>query len=571
MQSADHHLIWEPWLARAHERPDEAAVVHWSLTAPATVWSAKSLVAAAFEVAARLREAGVKPQEVCAIILRHHLQFYPIYLGIVFAGAVPAVLPYPNPRLHPDKFRHGLEGMLTGSGFDWILTEDDLIPLLGKVKEEAGRLFRGILYPLQWTREPSAFEASPLPSELPYQASSQDACLLQHSSGTTGLQKPIMLSHQSVVNHLHRYAEAIAVTAEDKVASWLPLYHDMGLIAGFHLPLAAGIPLIQVNPFEWVQSPLCLLKVMAEYHASLAWLPNFSYNLMAARVDAEAIKGTRLDCVRLLVNCSERVRADSHRRFSEAFAPYGLRPEALGASYAMAEATFAVTQTPPSQPARERYADAAALARGRFVECASTDANAAALSSSGKLLQGCDIRIVGPSGSDIADGEVGSILIRSESLFSGYRNYPEKTRGALRDGWYISGDMGFRIDGDYYVIGRSKDVIIVAGKNIYPEDIETAVSDLAGVIPGRVVAVGVENQQAGTEDIWVIAESEISDDATLKALKRTILSAGIRADVTIARVILVPPRWLIKSSSGKLSRQANRDRAREIPPEMARA
>jgi fatty-acyl-CoA synthase len=173
------------------------------------------------------------------------------------------------------------------------------------------------------------------------------------------------------------------------------------------------------------------------------------------------------------------------------------------------ELTFAVTQTTPSRPARVRYADAAALSRGRFVECAPTAANATALLSSGRLLDGCAIRIIDGSENELDDGHIGSILIKSESLFTEYRNYPAKTREAFRDGWYISGDLGFRLDDEYYVIGRSKDVIIVAGKNIYPEDVEMAV--------------------------------------------------------------LVPPRWLIKSSSGKLSRQTNRDRARDMPHELVRA
>src|SRR5207245_1960682 len=162
---------------------------------------------------------------------------------------------------------------------------------------------------------------------------------------------------------------------------------------------------------------------------------------------------------------------------------------------------------------------------------------------------------------DVPAGRVGEVAISSVSLFDGYRNYPEKTVEVMQDGWYYSGDYGFVHEGEVFVIGRKKDVIIVAGNNVFPEDTEDAVSQVQGVIPGRVVAFGAEDERIGTEVLCVIAETEVATDAEKKALRLAIVKAGMSIDVTISRVYLVPPRWLIKSSSGKPARSTNKVRA----------
>jgi fatty-acyl-CoA synthase len=183
--------------------------------------------------------------------------------------------------------------------------------------------------------------------------------------------------------------------------------------------------------------------------------------------------------------------------------------------------------------------------------------------SSGQPIPGCRAVVLLEHGQSAPDGTIGEIAIQSGSLFDGYRNNPEKTAEVLRDGWYLSGDYGFRFEDEFYIIGRKKDVIIVAGKNIYPEDIEDALLDVPGVIPGRVVAFGAEDETAGTEQICVIVETEAADPEPRETIRKAIVQAGMQIDVTIARVYLAPPRWLIKSSAGKPSRSANRQRILE--------
>jgi acyl-CoA synthetase (AMP-forming)/AMP-acid ligase II len=545
--------VWHHWCRHAAHEPEREAIVHYEASGEPVRWTRGALIAAARSVARQLAGAGIRPGEVCGLIVRHHPHFYPIYLGVCALGALPAVLPYPNARLHPEKFRSGIEGMARKSGLDWILTERELEAMLSPLVAGAGSSVRGLHFPLDW---PLAGDGSQdtVPTAYP------TTCLVQHSSGTTGLQKAIALSHRAVLDHVAHYADAVHLRAEDRIVSWLPLYHDMGLIAAFYLALTTGTPLVQMSPFEWVVAPSLLLSALASERGTLCWLPNFAYNHMVASIHDEDLEGVRLDGVRLFVNCSEMVRAESHRAFAHRFAPLGLRADALGACYAMAETTFAVTQTPPGQPARELLVDRAELAAGRVALAASPE-QGRLCTSSGQPIRGCEVRVVDESGEPLPAGRVGELIIRSESMFEGYRNDPATTARALRDGWYWSGDFGFTFEGEWYVVGRKKDLIIVAGRNLYPEDIEATVSGVPGVSPGRVVAVGIEDALKGTEEIWVITETEVEDPAQQRQLRQAITEAVMQIDVTVARVCLAPPRWLIKSSSGKPSRQANKERA----------
>jgi acyl-CoA synthetase (AMP-forming)/AMP-acid ligase II len=262
----------------------------------------------------------------------------------------------------------------------------------------------------------------------------------------------------------------------------------------------------------------------------------------------------------MLINCSEPVRAESHEKFYRKFHPYGIRREVLAACYAMAETTFAATQTAPNVESRKVFVDREALAQGR-VQIVEGDKAARVCVSSGAPISGCEMRIISESGEFLPEGSVGEIAIRSVSLFDGYRNNPEKTGEVLKDGWYFSGDYGFLYQDEFYIIGRKKDIIIIAGNNIYPEDIEDAVSQIPEVIPGRVISFGIEDERSGTEQVCVIAESKVESEAEKKRLRLTIREEGMGIDVSIGRVYLAPPRWLIKSSSGKPSRNANKERA----------
>lgn len=555
---AETGTIWHRWCENADKSPNAVAIVHWRAGEIPLRWTWGELVGTAKRYSAALISRGIQSGEVCGIISRHNPLFYPVYLGCVCAGALPAVLAYQNPRLHPEKFREGLEGMGRRSGLDWILTERALESVLQPLLGNGRSTIKGLQFPFERDEYLAGVEPGSLGEAVSVMWAS-DPLLLQHSSGTTGLQKPVLLSHGTVLGHVTQYAKFLAMSDADKIVSWLPLYHDMGLIAAFHLPLALGISTIQIDPFEWVVAPSLLLEAISAERATMTWLPNFAFSMMADKIKEEDLEGVTLDSCRMLINCSEPVRPRDQEKFFKRFAPIGLRREALSSCYAMAETTFAVTQTPPGREPATLAVDPQALSKGIASQVVN-GGKAKICASSGELIPGCEMRIVDEEFNDIEEGRVGEVLIKTPWMFNGYRNYPEKTAAAIRDGWYMSGDYGFRFGSEIYIIGRKKDIVIVAGNNIYPEDVEAAINDLDGVIPGRTVAFGEEDIEFGSERLSVVVETPLTDESKIKQLRTAILQAGMGIEVSITNIYLVPPRFLIKSSAGKPSRSANKDR-----------
>ena len=541
------------WADNARRLGDAPAVSHWADGKITHRYSWRTLFDEARQVASWLRSFGVTKGQVCALLLRPDPVFHPLYMGVVLAGAIPSVIAYPNERLHPQKFRDGLQAMAAKSGLDLILTDAELhgrfADLLDAPHIRVALINDGAWKSRQLLDAIDATTASP-----------DDTCLLQHSSGTTGLQKGVALSHRAVLEHAQRYGEAIELCARDSVASWLPLYHDMGLIAAFHVPLAFGIPLVQLDAFAWVVRPGELLLAIAHERATLCWLPNFAFNLIADRVRTSEIPVDACASLRLITSCSEPVRQSSIERLLDKLSPFGLEPSRIGASFAMAETTFAITQTPiGSAPAVEQVSRVS-IANGVAV-IATGDVTARSCVSSGQVISGCDVRVVDTGGVQVDDGTVGSIEVRSVSLFTGYHHNEAATARAFRDGWFVTGDMGYLRRGELFVIGREKDLIIVAGKNIYPEDVEDAVGRVDGVTAGRTVAFEIDDEQRGTGQIAVVVETAEQSLSELKALRSRVARVGTEFDVPINHVFFAEPRWLIKSSSGKLSRRDNGVRA----------
>ncbi|MCF6268123.1 MAG: AMP-binding protein [Melioribacteraceae bacterium] len=559
--SLQGETLWERWQYFAQTTPDKEAIIHWRAVEEPVRWTYSSLLETANKFSAYLKNIGVKKGDVCALIIRHDPYFYPLYLGITGIGALPSVLAYPNPRLHPDKFRQGLAGMALRSGLDWILTETALEEIILPFVENKDTTVNELYFPLEWDLERDInSETIQELSDIRAEIKPDEPMLLQHSSGTTGLQKPVVLSHVAILKHVENYGKSINLSADDKIVSWLPLYHDMGLIAAYHLALASGITMIQIDPFEWVLAPIILFMAVSEEKATLTWLPNFAYNLLADKLSDEDMEDLSLESLRMVCNCSEPVRSESHKKFKERFEQFGFNKNALAAMYAMAETTLTISQTTTGKQAEEISVDREMLASGT-IDLTDDEAIARVCVSSGKLIDECTLKIVDEFRNELSSDGVGEIAVKSVSMFSGYRNYPEKTAEVLDDeGWYYTGDIGFMHKDELYVIGRKKDIIIVAGNNIYPEDVEDVVSKVDGVIPGRVIAFGEDDIELGTEQVSVVAETRLITDDDFDKLRVAILRAGMEVSINIHNVYLVPPRWLIKSSSGKASRKANRQR-----------
>ncbi len=450
-----------------------------------------------------LRDQGVTAGDRVVIIMPQGIPAMTTFVGAMMLGAVPTFLAYPNFKIEPSKYRSGLAGVTANLKAKAVVI-DEAFPdeMLGHVSlDEGTRLLRA------GTGSVADDEDLVCPD-----IQAESLAFIQHSAGTTGLQKGVALTHAAVLRQLDHLAQALQIdAATDRIYSWLPLYHDMGLIACFMLPMVFHLPIVMQSPLDWVMHPETMLQIISEYKCTLAWLPNFAFQFAARRTPQRSRTQYDLSSVRALINCSEPVRAKSMSEFQNAFGAAGLKRTALQSSYAMAENVFAVTQSDLSQPSGPPclWADGPQFRSARQIVAVAEGApGAVAFTSSGRVLPRHEVRIASDSGGVLGDGCVGEILVKSDCLFEGYYNRPDLTAQAIIDGWYHTGDLGFCLEGELYVVGRKKDLLIIGGENIYPQDIEEIVASHSSVHDGRVIAMGLYNPDLGTEDIVVVAELE---------------------------------------------------------------
>jgi len=520
----------------------------------------------AYLQAAYFREQGLQPNETVILIMPQGVALMTAFVGAILLGAVPAILAYPTFKVEPSKYRFGLSGVSANLKAK-LLVVDASFPqdLLEYIR--VGDLCKLV-----------CAVASPDPAAevgfAPRAYDPRQLAFIQHSAGTTGLQKGVALSHAAVLRQLGHLTAALEITTGDRIYSWLPLYHDMGLIACFMLPMVSHLHVVMQSPTDWVMRPASMLRLISEHRCTIAWVPNFTLQFLARRVDVEDRKEFDLRSLRALINCSEPVRAASMDEFKAAFSACGLRPEALQSSYAMAENVFAVTQSATNRSGMPRrvWVESQAYYRDHVaVPVAENSSGSLCLVSSGECIPGNEVRVVSEDGCDLPHGRVGEILIRSDSMLEGYYNRPDLTSEALRDGWYWSGDLGFCLHEDLYVTGRKKDLIIVGGKNIYPQDIEEIVSSHPAIQDGRALACGVFDPELGTESIVVVAE--VKDENQLQdplPVEQAICNAIVAELGVAARgVYLKPPRWIVKSTAGKAARSTTREKLLAEHPELS--
>jgi fatty-acyl-CoA synthase len=511
-------------------------------------------------------EAGV-----VLLLLPHSVELFLLHIGLILEGRIPAILAWPTSRVDAEKYQRNILHQLRSLPAAQLVTLPKLAANLGP----------GLPYPATPIAVANAanLEKSFLHFEIDAAAERKrtvarapvDAVFLQFSGGTTGAQKAVVVTAPMLDAQLRRLAESVQFTGQDTVVSWLPLYHDMGLIGCLWFPLWHGAPSVQFSATDWLLSPDLLFRYMETYRGAFCWLPNFAFSYLASQ--RGRMKQTyRLDHVRGWISCSEPVRRASMEDFRRTFADWGVQAGSLQASYAMAENVFAVTQTrlgtpPPGFPRSGVKHRTAAYSHLAY------DVIDDVYVSSGQTLAGMEIRIV-DSDRLCEDAEPGEIQIRTESLFCGYWGNDGFTGNSVSAaGWYSTGDYGFLVRGELYVIGRMKDIVIVAGQNVFPEDVESIANTVEGIYPGRVVAFGVEDEQYGTETIVVIAELRGAYDAAIARELRREIQRAVLSGIGIAPryVYVVPERWIVKSTAGKISRRETRARFQQERENLTRA
>lgn len=515
------------------------------------------LLAGSQRVAQFLQANRVGSRDVVFCIFDTGLPLLFSFFGAVLAGAVPAILAFPTPKLDPAEYRRRLRLVTEYSRPAAVLTYPQLH---GEVTTMASG-YDFVKLVATWEQVEDVITGvgfEPAGSTL---ADSGSGAVLQYSSGTTGLQKGVLLSHAAITAHIESYAEALRLADDDTIVSWLPLYHDMGLIAALLLPVLTGTPLVLMSPFDWVVRPAALLKAISTHRATLTWLPNFAFNFLATKVRDEELAGVQLDSLRAVINCSEPMRVESHEMFVDRYSPLGLRPGALATCYAMAENTFAVTQGGIDGPPHVDVIDGGALTREWLARKATPGSpRSRQVLSAGRPIRGVDLQIVNEEGRALPPRSVGQIAIRSPFVLTEYYRRPDLTASAMSGEWFLTGDFGYLAEGELYVTGRKKDLIIVGGANLYPQDIEAAVDEVHGIHPGRTAAFGIPDA-SGTEAIAVVAEIESWAVADKDRVVRSIRDQVARAtDCVVRHIRLVERGWILKTSSGKVARQANKDK-----------
>jgi fatty-acyl-CoA synthase len=537
--------------------PDKVSVIMLHAGQPDRPVTYRNLVHGASGYIKTYQQNGIQPGEVVLLILQHGVDLLFAYYGAVLLGAIPSIMPFLTEKLLPERYRADLAALVAVTQPAVIVTYREFEPEVRAAIQPGKDSVRAVIVSDQ--------VSAPCPPLFPsfggLHRNPQDIALLQHSSGTTGLQKGVALSHQAVFNQLSNYSRVIHLAEADVFVSWLPLYHDMGLIACWLMPILMGHTLVLMSPFDWIRAPYRLFQAVSKYKGTLSWLPNFTYNFCAQKVRDRDLKGVDLSTWRFISNCSEPMRWESHKVFYERFRSIGLRYESLCTCYAMAENVFAVTQGGVDTPVVYEDIDRETLQAHKLARVAKPGQAVVRMMSAGQPIHNTDVRIIDSNGQRLADRKVGEVAIQSDCMLSGYFHRPDASEKAFLDGWFLTGDFGYLVDGELFITGRKKDLIIVGGKNIYPQDLELLAYEVPGVHAGRASAFGVFNEASGTEDVVMVAEVNVDDP-----LERQKIADGIRSTVTrgsavaLRYVHLVSHPWLVKTSSGKTARSANRDK-----------
>ena len=527
------------------------------------------LYSAAQSCAAELARRGVPPGGRVSLMLPTSRAFFVCYAGILLAGAIPVPIYPPFRADRIEEYAERQSAILNNAGVCLLLTF--------RRAESVAKLLKPRVGSLQSVVDAEKLLAAadkappPAPGALPAHLSGSrvrkgsDIALLQYTSGSTGDPKGVVLTHANLLANIRAIGEAVQLTSEDVGVSWLPLYHDMGLIGAWLTPLHYGIPLCVMSPLAFLTRPERWLQSFHKHGGTISAAPNFAYELCVRKIADKDMEGLDLSSWRAALNGAEPVNPETLERFEQRFAKYGFRREAQLPVYGLAEATLAVTVPQLDRGPRIDVIDREIFsAQGRAVP-ASANLATIAFVSSGEAVANHEIRVVDDDGREVADRTEGFLWFRGPSATSGYYDNPAATEklfplGPAADAWVNTGDRGYRADGELFVTGRVKDIIIKGGRNLYPHEVEELAGRVAGVRKGCIVAFGLRDSSSGTEKLLIVAESRESApsrQATIAAAITQEVSQGL--GLPPDRVELIPPGSIPKTSSGKLRREETRE------------
>jgi 1-acyl-sn-glycerol-3-phosphate acyltransferase len=503
-------------------------------------------------VAGGLRERGVSRGDTVALVLPTGLDFLRSFLGILLARAVPVPI-YPPVRLDRlEEYAARQSAILADAGVRLLVTVPRVRPVVSLLRPAVPTLADVV------TADDLAASGSPVSGP---EGDGSDPAFIQYTSGSTGQPKGVLLTHDNLLANIRAIAAGLEMRPTDVGVSWLPLYHDMGLIGSWLTCLHQGLPLTLLPPTAFLARPERWLWAIHERRGTLSPAPNFAYELCVRRIPDEAVEGLDLSSWRAALNGAEPVSPGTLARFARRFAPYGFRPEAMMPVYGLAECSVGLAVPPVGRgPRVDRVTREPFQRQGRADAADRDDPGALEFVSVGRELPQHEVRIVDDAGTDVAERMVGRLVFRGPSATSGYHRKPEATAAiTLPGGWLDSGDLAYRADGEIHVCGRRKDLIIKGGRNLVPQEIEEAAASVEGIRRGCVVAFGVENAALGTEGLVLVAETRVTEAMERERLMGAVTERVAEAvEVPPDQVVLVPPGAVPKTSSGKVRRAATK-------------
>ncbi len=516
-----------------------------------TDWSFAEVCKEARRIGASVQALGLAKGDRVALVLSSPEDFVLSFLGAISAGVMPVPLYPPLALGRMDDYLDRAEGILRVSGAKILLTTRDFIsvlqPLLSRVPSlesllevETLRVTVSDVALVETTTQPD------------------DPCFLQFTSGSTSDPRGVIVTHRNLIANARAIIETLEINPDlDRAVSWLPLYHDMGLIGFVIASLVAQVPVVFIPTIAFIKHPGVWMETVHKYRGSITFGPNFAFDLATRRPPKNSRTQLDLSCLRVLGCGAEPINPKTTEKFLATFEPLGLKSNAIMPCYGMAEATLAIAFDHLHRPVRKIVIDRLVYETRNVAlplngnEKSQDPKRRFELVSCGRTFKGHEIRILDEHGRFLPEGKVGEIIFRGPSVTPGYFQNPEASRQLLKGGWLHTGDLGFMLNGDLYVSGRQKDLVIINGRNYPPQAIEWVVEEIAGIRKGSVVAFSVDGDS--TEKLIIIAETAMTDNAELaQAIGEQIRSAF---GLNVNKVVLVGRGSIPKTSSGKLQRR----------------
>jgi len=545
--------LGEVLMARARAEPDAAHVFMKEDGKPESTLTLGELYSEALTIAGGLSAFGIERDDKVALMLPTSRDFLTSFMGVLLAGAVPVPLYPPFSTAGLQEYARRQAGIIANAEVVLFITLERGLAV-GDVLKTHARSLRDVV-----TTSELVARSQPL---APVNVDADATALIQYTSGSTGDPKGVELTHANLLANIRVIGTTLDIQPSDVGVSWLPLYHDMGLIGAWLAPLYFGMPVSIFSPLAFLARPERWLWTIHARRATISPAPNFAYERCVRKIAEEDLEGLDLSSWRVALNGAEPIAPETLAAFQRKLAPYGFREESFLPVYGLAESSLLLASSKQgTAPRIGSFARERLEKEGTASPAPADDPSGLRLVSVGSVVPGHEIRIVDEGGRDVPEGREGSLIFRGPSVMKGYYKKEEATAAIRRGGGYLdSGDRAFELDGELFITGRSKDIIIRAGRNLMPQEIEKEIAEVDGVRRGCIVAFGVSDAATGTEKLVVVAESREDDPEARARIGRAIESRLLeRTGVPADDVRLVPPRSIPKTSSGKLRRSACRE------------